>query len=58
MNFGIEVRGDSIRREVEADKWMEADGWLIFLRLPAEGGSAREYWRIQRSEVVSMETKR
>lgn len=45
-------------RQIEADSFEERDGWLIFRRDPATGGSALECWRVRVEKVVSLETKR
>lgn len=55
--FRLEMRSGQDMREVDADKWSEIEGWLVFYRQPAVGGFIREYWRVQRSDVISMETK-
>jgi hypothetical protein len=53
--YRVEVTAGQDIRIVEADEYIEIDGWIIFLRKPPQGGTV-EYWRVQRSYVVSMET--
>jgi hypothetical protein len=55
--FRIEMRVGQDMREVDADRFGSADGWLIFYRDPPQGGHSKEYWRVQTADVVSMETK-
>lgn len=57
MTFKLEMRTGQDQRLVEADQWAQADDWMIFYRLPPEGGR-KEYWRVRLADVVSMETKR
>lgn len=60
MKYQLEMRFGQTYREVEADSWDDSGGWMVFYRLPPEGGHAQEYWRVRTSDVVSMsaETKR
>ncbi len=55
-DFRIEMRIGQDMRHVEADHFVEQDGWWIFYQKPPQGGK-REYWRVCASDVVSMETK-
>ena len=54
--YRLEMRTGQDFRHVEADGWKQGDGWMIFFRKPPSGGTV-EYWRVQISDVVSMETK-
>lgn len=49
---------DQPPRMIEADSFEERDGWLVFYRLPSEGGGRREYYRIAMVHVVGVETCR
>lgn len=53
--FRVEVMHGQDQREVDADKFAEQDGWLVFYRKPLQGG-LNEYWRVRLECVVSMET--
>lgn len=53
--FQIEMRIHQDTRTVEAENWAEANGWLVFYNKNPQGGLI-EYWRVQRSDVVSMTT--
>ena len=53
--FRVEVMHGQDQREVNADKFAEQDGWLVFYRKPPQGGTI-EYWRVRLDCVVSMET--
>lgn len=55
--FRLEMRTGQDMREVNADSFAESDAWLVFYRNPPQGGGRVEYWRVQLSDVVSMETK-
>ena len=55
--FRVEVMHGQDQREVNADKFMEHDGWLVFYRKPPQGGTI-EYWRVRLDCVVSMETRK
>lgn len=55
--FRLEMLVGQATREVPADRWSHKDGWLIFERKQATGGSV-EYWRVRLDHVISIETKR
>lgn len=55
--FRVEVTHGQDQREVNADKFAEQDGWLVFYRKPPTGGIV-EYWRVRLECVVSMETRK
>lgn len=55
--FRLEMRVGQDFRQVEADGFEQTGSWLIFYRQPAIGGRPREYWRVQQSDVISMEIK-
>jgi hypothetical protein len=51
------MRTGQDHRNVEADTWSQESDWMIFYRLPPQGGPRKEYWRVRLADVVSMETK-
>lgn len=58
FTFRLEMRAADPQREVTADSFDTADGWLIFYRRIPQGGSPLEYWRVRLDSVISMETRR
>ena len=56
MRFQLELRVGQDQRQVEADSWSQENDWMIFYRLPPQGGPRTEYWRVRLSDVVCMET--
>lgn len=55
--FKVEMNAGQDHRIVEADSFATEDGWLIFHRLPPQGGPRKEYWRARIDAVVSVETQ-
>lgn len=53
--YRLEMTHGQDQRTVEADKYIEHDGWLIFYRKPATGGMV-EHLRVCLKYVVCMET--
>jgi len=56
--YKVEMTHGQDQRLVEADSVRQIDDWLIFYRLPPQGGPALEHWRVRIECVVSMETVR
>lgn len=56
FTFRVEMLHGQDQREVDADSFMQVDGWLIFSRTRPQGGLI-EYWRAKLDCVVSMETR-
>lgn len=54
----VEMQSGQEQRQVDADTCTEVDGWLIFSRLPPQGGRALEYWRARTDVVACMTTLR
>ena len=54
--YKVEMRAGQDQRIVKADNFITADGWLIFYQNPPQGGRAKEYWRVQVADVVSITT--
>lgn len=56
FTFRVEMTHGQDQRVVEADRFANLDGWVIFYRARPQGGEV-EYWRAKLDCVVSMETK-
>lgn len=56
FTYRVEMLHGQDIRVVEADSFMQVDGWIIFSRARAIGGMA-EYWRAKLDCVVAMETR-
>lgn len=54
--YNIEMTQGQSPRYVDAEEYAEREGWLVFYRKPAMGGTS-EYWRVRLEYVVSIETK-
>lgn len=54
--YRVEVMHGQDQREVTAESFSFHDGWMIFWRRPAQGGT-KEYWRVRTECVVAMETR-
>lgn len=48
MSFGQDFR------IVEADLFTSEGEWMIFWRMPPQGGPKVEYWRVMHKHVVSV----
>ena len=57
MKYQLEVRVGQDIRAIDADKWMESEGWFIFFVAPPTGGM-REVFRIQSADVISLRPER
>lgn len=51
FTFRVEMTEGQSQRQVDADNFADDGDWLIFFR------DGDEYWRANRSKVVSMETR-
>ena len=54
--YKVEMRVGQDHRMVKADSFGSQDGWQIFYRNPPQGGRAKEYWRVQVADVISITT--
>lgn len=55
FTFNLEMLQGQSPRYVDADSFKWVDGWMVFYRKLATGGTI-EYWRVRLEFVVSMET--
>ena len=54
--YKVEMRIGQDNRYVEASHWKFSDGWIVFYRMPPQGGVI-EYWRVQSADVISIGQK-
>lgn len=55
--YSLELRAAKPHRDVIADSYVQADGWLIFYCNPPQGGKD-EHCRVRLDAVISMETRK